>query len=150
MRNWLYWMAIAIYGRFRPNTRGVKGIVVDDRDRVLLVRHTYVGGWHLPGGGMKSSENSLDALERELLEETGVAVAGDPVLLGRYGDHISGRNDVLAVYIVTAWSQSLHANLEIAQAKFFPASALPKGTTAATRHRIEEWRGERPISRSWR
>ena len=150
MRNWAYQVAIAIYGRFRPNTKGVKGIVVDDHDRVLLVRHTYVNGWHLPGGGVKRRENSFDALERELLEETGVEVKGDPRLLGRYGDRISGRNDVLAVYIVSEWSQSIHANLEIAEAHFYPVAALPKGTTSATRQRIAEWRGERPVSRSWR
>ena len=43
-------------------------------DRILLVRHDKAGreNWLLPGGGVKSGESIIDALQRELSEELGV------------------------------------------------------------------------------
>lgn len=138
-----------VYALFHPNTVGVKGLVVDDRGRVLLVRHTYVGGWHLPGGGVKRDESLAAALARELDEEVGIEVREAPVVLGRYGDRVSGRRDTITVYVVRGWLQSVHANLEIAAARFFDVDDLPPATSAATRQRLEEWRGTADVIPDW-
>lgn len=38
----------------RPMTLGVRGLVLDvPAKTVMLIRHTYVPGWHLPGGGVE-------------------------------------------------------------------------------------------------
>jgi 8-oxo-dGTP pyrophosphatase MutT (NUDIX family) len=46
----------------KPMTLGVRGVVIDENDRVLLVRHSYISGWHFPGGGVEARETVADAL----------------------------------------------------------------------------------------
>ena len=43
-------------------TLGVRAVVLDGENRVFLVKHCYVSGWHLPGGGVEVGESFLDAL----------------------------------------------------------------------------------------
>ena len=52
----------------------VRALVVDDAERVLLVRFEFPGGtrWALPGGGIEPGESDHEALHRELLEEVGM------------------------------------------------------------------------------
>jgi 8-oxo-dGTP pyrophosphatase MutT (NUDIX family) len=61
---------------FRPTMNGVK-CVLTDGDQVLLVRHTYgPRGWDLPGGSIKAGESEVGAAQREMCEELGVSVDG--------------------------------------------------------------------------
>lgn len=61
---------------------GVMGIVRDDRNRLLLFRHTYRREpWGLPGGWMVRGESPLEALEREVREESGLEVRATRLLL---------------------------------------------------------------------
>ncbi len=56
----------------RGMTLGVRAVVTDQAGRVLLVKHTYLPGWWLPGGGVDRSETTHAAVVRELLEEAGL------------------------------------------------------------------------------
>src|SRR5215467_3146230 len=82
------------YLRFsRTLTLGVKALVIDGRGRVFLVRHSYVAGWHLPGGGVEVGETVHVALSRELAEEANIALVGTPVLHGVFFNSRYSRRD---------------------------------------------------------
>lgn len=141
-----------VYWRFmRGLTVGVRGAVFDADGRVLLVRHGYVDGWHLPGGGVEPGETLIDALSRELMEEGNVRVAGTPVLHGVYFNNAVTRRDHVALFVVREFEYggSLPASFEIQEAGFFHMEALPDGTTAATRRRLEEIQHGTPAAANW-
>ena len=69
----LLWRAARLWWRVRrPRTLGARAIVLDPAGRVVLVRHTYVARWHLPGGGVAKGERVEAAAVREVREETGL------------------------------------------------------------------------------
>jgi 8-oxo-dGTP pyrophosphatase MutT (NUDIX family) len=130
-----------LYWRFsRGMTLGVRGLVLDPEGRVFLIKHSYVSGWHLPGGGVEPGETVLQALERELREEGNIELTGSPRLHGLYfNGHVSDRDHV-ALFIVRAFRQNAppQPNHEIIAHGFFASAALPEGTSSATRARIAE------------
>ncbi len=122
-------------------TLGVRGVVFDDEGRVLLVRHTYVPGWHFPGGGVAPGESAEAAVTRELKEEGGIAVEGRPEFFGFYFNRGVTRRDHVAVFVCRRWHEmerSWTARLEIAETRFFAPDALPERMDAGTRRRLAE------------
>jgi 8-oxo-dGTP pyrophosphatase MutT (NUDIX family) len=130
----LYWRLV------RGMTLGVRAVVLDGEDKVFLVKHSYVTGWHLPGGGVEVGESFLDALSRELIEEGRIELIGEPALHGLFFNSHVSRRDHVAVYVVRRFSQDRlpEPNHEIVACGFFPADELPDETTHGTRLRIAE------------
>ncbi|MYU51176.1 MULTISPECIES: NUDIX domain-containing protein [Streptomyces] len=62
----------------------VAGVIVDDRGRALLIQRRDNGQWEPPGGVLEPGETILDALQREVLEETGIKIALPAALTGIY------------------------------------------------------------------
>src|ERR1700712_4944105 len=56
----------------RPRTSGVRAIVLTPEGWIVLIRHSYVRGWYLPGGGREAGEDPQTAILRELHEEIGL------------------------------------------------------------------------------
>jgi ADP-ribose pyrophosphatase YjhB (NUDIX family) len=126
----------------RAMTLGVRGVALDEAGRVLLVRHTYSKGWHLPGGGVEPGETLHDALARELYEEGNIELGDDstPQLFGMYFNRRASRRDHVAVFVVRDFRQQRPPmpTREIAAHGFFRIDDLPDETTAGTRARIAE------------
>lgn len=126
----------------RPRTIGVRAVLLDPAGRIALVRHTYIDGWYLPGGGVKKREGVSDAVVRELAEELAVTDAEVERVLGVYHNRREGKDDHVIVYVARVADDTLRGadTLEVAEVGWFAADALPPGTTPATTRRIAEWR----------
>ena len=140
------------YWRFaRGMTLGVRAVVIDRQGRVFLVKHSYVSGWHLPGGGVETGETVQAALARELLEEGGITALEAPALHSVCFNGRVSRRDHVAVFVIRAFRQEggpRHPR-EIVDHGFFARDALPPDTTRGTRARLAEALDGASVSERW-
>jgi 8-oxo-dGTP pyrophosphatase MutT (NUDIX family) len=138
------------YRLTRGLTLGTRTVVIDGEARVLLVRHTYAPGWLLPGGGVERGETIFGSARRELREEAAIIAEEEPQLHGLFLNEANFKGDHVAVLVLRQFQQEpFKPTVEIAEARFFPADALPEGTTGGTRRRIAEVVGGAAIAPLW-
>jgi len=140
------------YWRFaRGATLGAFGMVIDGQGRVFLIQHSYVSGWHLPGGGVETGEAVKTALARELMEEGNIRLTGEPVLHGVFHNHRVSKRDHVALFVVRDFVQDSAPvpDREIIAHGFFALDELPPDTGRATRARIAEVFKGQAISEGW-
>ena len=140
------------YWRFaRALTIGVRGLVLDAEGRVFLVEHSYISGWHLPGGGVEIGETLTTALARELREEGNIELTSPPAFFAIYFNRRVSRRDHVALYVVRSFRQRVppRPSGEIVAHGFFTPDSLPQETTASTRARIAEVLAGRPVAEQW-
>ena len=140
------------YWRFaRAMTLGVRAVVIDREGRVFLVKHSYVSGWHLPGGGVEAGETITQALARELREEGNIELDTPARLFGMYFNDRDSPRDHVALFVVRDFHQSAAPvpDHEIIAHGFFSAGELPGDTTAGTRARISEVLGGAAVNERW-
>jgi ADP-ribose pyrophosphatase YjhB (NUDIX family) len=140
------------YWRFaRGLTVGARALVIDGQGRVFLVQHSYVHGWHLPGGGVEPGETVYMALARELREEGNIEIVGRPVLHGVFHNPRGSPRDHIVLFVVRDFRQDgpPTPDAEIVAHGFFPVDALPDDATRGTRARIAEVIGGAAVSERW-
>jgi len=131
---------------------GVRLLALDSQKRVMLVRHSYVPGYYLPGGGVEIEETAVEAAMREAREEAGLILNEQPQLFNIYRSLKPGRRDHILLYVsrkVAIGTERKASFPEILESAFYPAEALPENTTAATRARIDEVLHGKPRSYTW-
>ena len=140
------------YWRFsRGLTLGVRAVVLDGDGRVFLIKHSYVSGWHLPGGGVEPGESIETALARELKEEGNITLTEPPEFRGLFFHPSVSDRDHVALFVVRAFVQPAppRPNHEIIAHGFFAIDAMPGDTTASTRARIAEVLLGAPVPARW-
>lgn len=134
---------------FRPIRMGARVVMVKD-DKVWLVRHTYLSGWYLPGGGLKKLESLDQAARREAREETG-AELGDTSLLGVFTSYAQWKTDHTSVFLCEDFKFVGKSDAEIAEVKAFPLNALPETMYGLHRNLLIKYRegGIKPNFGEW-
>ncbi len=134
----------------RGMTLGVRVVATDADGRVLLVKHTYLAGWWLPGGGVDRGETTQDAAVRELRDETGLTATVPARLISVHSNERFFRGEHVLVYGVDAYEvgeRTSHG--EIAEIGWFDPHALPQDAHRSTRDRLGEIFGAETASHQW-
>jgi ADP-ribose pyrophosphatase YjhB (NUDIX family) len=146
------WLFQRYFRATRCLTLGVRVLVRNEEGEILLVRHTYMPGWALPGGGVEKLETAEQTVRHELLDEVAIRLLERPRLFGIYANHAWFPNDHVLLYVVEAGTYERlpwHPSREIAEMGFFPPRRLPPETTAGTRRRIHEVTAGLPPAECW-
>jgi ADP-ribose pyrophosphatase YjhB (NUDIX family) len=135
----------------RGMTLGVRAILFKE-GQVVLVCHTYVSGWYLPGGGVEVGESMADALRREVAEEAGAVLTGPAELFGIYRNAHADVRDHVALYVCRQWERNgafKVPNREIIASELFSLDALPADISSGTQKRLGEVLNGEPPSPDW-
>jgi len=126
-----------LYWRFaRAMTLGVRAVVIDPQGRIFLVKHSYVSGWHLPGGGVEAGETIAEALARELREEGNIELCAPPRLHGMYFNDRDSRRDHVALFVVRDQLAGESGSLEVPGASGSLYPPRPVGQYTFGWHRL--------------
>lgn len=105
----------------RSMTLGVRVLVKNHKGEILLVRHSYVPGWHLPGGGVDHGEDALAAARREVFEETGISELNDLQFISLDLNKAASKRDHVAYFTArTSQIELIKPTSEISDVRFVP------------------------------
>lgn len=135
------------FQQFWRLTRGmyldVEACVIDEADRILMVRKEAGGTWSLPASTVRNGENLETALRRLMRDVAGIEVNSKPELRGFYTESSDRQT---GIYIVRNWQQlSAPATFET---RFFAPASLPAGVTKPATERISRLVEGRTISQT--
>jgi ADP-ribose pyrophosphatase YjhB (NUDIX family) len=142
-------VVMALKALIAPVALGAHALVVDRSGRIALVRHSYMSGWSLPGGGVARGEPASVAVLRELREELGEVRSDPPVLFGLYTRPTGWATTVIALYVMAHAEVQFRRNFEVREMIFVDPADPPAGTTQGTRRRLAEFTNKTPPSPYW-
>lgn len=129
---------------------GAAILVVDNEDRLLLMKRSDSGCWGPPGGAVEPGEVVEDAARRETLEETRLnvkdmslfGVFSGPELYYKYpnGDEVY---NVTIVYLSRDWHGEVVINEEHTEWKWFTVSEIPEDLSPPIRPVIEKYKTQK-------
>lgn len=123
--------------------------LVERDGKVLLVRHSYVAGWLLPGGGVARGEPAERAVIREMKEEIGLERCAPPELFGLYSRKTGWATNVIVLYRLRDAEFTFKPNAEIREIQFADPANPPEGTPRSVATRLKEFAGLQPRSPFW-
>jgi ADP-ribose pyrophosphatase YjhB (NUDIX family) len=143
-------VAHTVYFFIKGMTIGVRAACFDEQGRIFLVRHSYIPGWHMPGGGVERRETVAVALAKELREEGNLELTAPPELIQVYFNHRTSKRDHVVFYRCQVRQTAPRLrDREIVESGFYSLDALPEGTTSATKRRLKELSGAVPYDEIW-
>lgn len=131
----LSWVVFLLRAYLTPVLIG-SGAVVSVKGKIVLVRHSYVAGWKLPGGGVDRGEAPADGVLRELREEIGLTASAAPQLLEILTRRVGMVTNHTLFYFVGGADIAFKPSLEIRELRLCDPDALPEGTTRSSRYLI--------------
>ncbi|MFC0561317.1 NUDIX hydrolase [Halalkalibacter alkalisediminis] len=126
------------------------GVIIYNRNKVLLSYRNDTRNWGLPGGYMERGETVEENLERELIEEMGITLKSPSlyrIFSGQdfYHEYPNGDKvySVIMMYIASGYTGEIIVdNKEIKEAKYFDINQLPPQLTRTTKKILTEYRKE--------
>jgi len=136
-----------LVGSRRIIVPGVRALILENKNRLLLQLRLDMDQWGLPGGAVEIGETALEALKREVKEETSLEVIkAEPMALfsgkGQQftypnGDQVQG---FALAFVVNQWKGQPSADgLESDKLQFFDLSSLPQNIVPLHRATIDEY-----------
>jgi len=119
-------------------------VVVDDEQRVLLLKHVFRkgSGWGIPGGFLEKGEQPEEAVRRELLEEAGLEIECAEIVAARTLRRPRQVEMLFLCYAKTN-SRAQAQSLEIRSAEWFAITSLPPQLGRDQRRLIEQALGKK-------
>jgi len=139
---------IALQALISPVAYAACALIVRE-GKVLLVRHSYVKGWLLPGGGVGRGEPAETALLREMREEIGLTACAPPRFFGLYTRKSGWATNVIVLFRIDDAQFSFIPNFEVREVVFADPLSPPENTPPSVRRRLRELAGVDAASPYW-
>lgn len=126
---------------------GAAILVLDEQNRLLMMRRSDIGCWGIPGGATEPGEVVEEAAKRETVEEVNLQVGemslfgvfSGPDLYYKYpnGDEVY---NVTIVYLSRDWHGEIKLNGEHTGWNWYPVNKIPEDLSPPIRPVIEKFK----------